>query len=379
MKLIVFQNSLIDGVSGGNIRFIEIAKRLIDFKLYIVTSAIGRELNMRRGVKAEYIITSYEQEPNFILGIYAKRLLSTFGLNLALSPGDALYCTSDFLPDVLPAFYLKLRNSNIKWIQIIHHRYPSPFERKGGFLRSFLGYISQQISFALIRSRADIVLVYNSPEGLSIKNLFVKKGVDERKIMLIQNGVDLKFIQESVKNVAKEYDAVFVGRLSAFKGAFDLIKCWKIVCKEKSDAILVIVGTGSPSEELRIRNEIKKQDLEKNVVLAGYLEGKALYETIGKCKVGIHPSYEEGWGIVICEEMACGLPVVAWNLPVYRMIYPEGIIVAPVGDISALAEHVLNLLSSESLHNELSQKALKVVSNYDWDAIANHEREIIKK
>jgi hypothetical protein len=45
LKLIAFFNSYVQGISGGDIRFIEIAKRIVqkDVKIIVVTSKLGKK------------------------------------------------------------------------------------------------------------------------------------------------------------------------------------------------------------------------------------------------------------------------------------------------------------------------------------------------
>lgn len=66
-------------------------------------------------------------------------------------------------------------------------------------------------------------------------------------------------------------------------------------------------------------------------------------------KVFIHPSHEEGFGVAPLEAQACGLPVVAWNLPVYQEVFPKGMIKVEMGDIKRFADKVLDLLNNKKL------------------------------
>jgi glycosyltransferase involved in cell wall biosynthesis len=377
MRLIAFQNSVVDGISGGNTRFIEVAKRIPKLEKVVVTSRIGQELDVEKGLKANYVITTHEKAVKSVVLLYLERIFRSLTLKIDTREGDVLYSTSDFLADVLPAILTKSKNGSVRWIQIIHHQYPSPFSRKGSFFSSLFGYISQQLSFRLIQTRADTILVLDSPEGDSLQQYFVSRGF-EGKIQKVRNGVDFRLIQAQRKGSQKKYDAVFIGRLTAFKGIFDLVKVWKTVCKSKPNATLLIIGQGSNSVESNLRGKIMAQKLEENILLVGYLEEKELYAKITECKIGVHLSYEEGWGITICEELSCGLPVVAWNLPVYKRIYPEGLFTVPTGDINKCVDKVLGLLDDSALSSELPKLALKTASKYDWNQIAEHELEIFE-
>ena len=48
------------------------------------------------------------------------------------------------------------------------------------------------------------------------------------------------------------------------------------------------------------------------------ISGKDALSVVKSVLVFVFPSHEEGWGIAICEAMACGLAVVAYDLPAYE-------------------------------------------------------------
>lgn len=380
-RLIALLNSYTQGISGGDARFIEIAKRLNEknLKIYVITSRLGKMLCERRGLRTKYLLTTAEGAIKNIILTYLWRIFRALRLNLKLEDGDILYSTSDFLPDTLPAFIWKLKNDKVRWVQVIHHLYGNPLKRRGkNFLVNLLGYLSQRFSFILIKNKADAILVYGSREGERVKKYFMRMGFRSDRIYEVQNGVDCRIIR-GVAGQEKIYDACFVGRLAESKGVFDLLIIWKLVCERKKDATLVIIGDGQESVKEKLKRRISELGLEKNVILAGLLEGEDLYRKISMCKIGVHPSYEEGWGTAICEIMACGLPVVAWDLPVYENIYPKGILKAPLKNVTIFSKHILELLGGEQLYYKTSQDAQEVALKYDWDKIAINEMKILEE
>ena len=102
------------------------------------------------------------------------------------------------------------------------------------------------------------------------------------------------------------------------------------------------------------------------------------WEQFKSSEVFVFPSHEEGWGIAICEAMACGLPVVAYDLPVYREIFTQGIITVPLKDIKAFSEKVVNLLENDKERHVLGDKARSQATVYDWDTVAARELSLMK-
>jgi len=68
------------------------------------------------------------------------------------------------------------------------------------------------------------------------------------------------------------------------------------------------------------------------------------FQVLKSSKIFILPSYNESWALVVCEAMACGLPVVAYDLPVFEEVYKKGMILIPIGDIDKFAGAILKLL-----------------------------------
>ncbi|HML03234.1 MAG TPA: glycosyltransferase [Candidatus Bathyarchaeia archaeon] len=374
-RLIAFLNSYRGSISGGDIRFVEIARRMKKVEKIVITPSIGRKMLKSEGLNARYFITSKEVGSRNILISHFERILKALFLDIEIHDGDILYSTSDFLPDVLPIFVLKLKNRNAKWIAMVHHRYGKPWMRKGNTAGNWLGYFSQQISFWLIKKQANSIFVYDSPEGAEIQKYFENAS---KKTFAVENGVDFKSINNEPEQ-DKRYAASFAAELRESKGVLDLIRIWRVVCEEQKEFELVIAGSGEKRLENKMKDLIKDFGLTDNLTMLGYVPHNDIFKILKMSKLFVFPSFEEGWGIAICEAMACGLPVVAWDLPVYRGIFPKGMIRIPPGNINEFAYEILNLLKNETFYDRISKDAFKTASKYDWDKIAERELELLKE
>jgi glycosyltransferase involved in cell wall biosynthesis len=376
-KRILFLFNAFVSISGGDVRFIEIAKRLMrkNVEVWVVTSKLGMKICSRYGLNARYILTTNEDKISNIFYTYFVRIIKALLMKLELKEGDLLYSTSDFLPDVLPAFILKLRNKNVRWIQIIHHLYENPFRRRGkNLLINLLGFLSQRVSFAIIKRKADLIVTVNP----LVKEQLLKLGFSMQKIEINYDGADLMNI-EKIKVPNKKYDCVFLGRLAVSKGIFDLIKIWKIVVSEKPEATLAIIGGGDRLLEQKLRKTIEENNLEGNISILGYLKDDEKFRVLKSSKLFVFPSYEEGFGIAICEAMACGLPVIAWNLPIYCKIFPKGIVKVHLGNTEKFANEILRLLNDSKLYEKLRKDAIEMSSKYDWNKIAEKELKLLRR
>ena len=372
------------GISGGDLRFFEIVRRIKDkINVHILTTAGGAATCKNENLSIPLIVVRaylFRKKENNVLDritSYIITIIYSIKKIKDLEKYDVVYSTSDFLCDVIPAWYYKKNNPEAVWIAMIHHRYDYPWKRKGKVVSNFLGYISQQLSFKLFIMYSDSIFVYKTDEGEDIKKIFSQKGYSKKRIFKVENGIDYNFISDIVSPPTK-YTACFIAALRESKGIFDLIEIWKLVCDKEKNAKLIVVGSGEKDLLKKIDVKIRNYCLEDNIVLAGRVShGKKLFEIIKSSKLLLSTSYEEGWGIAICEGMACGLPVVAYDLEVYKKIYPEGIVRIPLHDVKKFSLNILNVLGDHALYNRLSNDAIEVAKRYNWDKIAQAELKMI--
>lgn len=387
MKVVAFLNAYTQGLSGGDLRFIEIMKRLTEkerIELTVVTSKLGRDLCIERDLNAVFKVTTQEHGAGNVVFLYARRIIHALFLNLMIKTDTVLYSTSDFLPDVFPAFVWKLRNRKSKWVVCIFLVVPNLFR---DYTRSFvkndslslptfrrlLYFLSQQFTISWAKHWANQILVMNKMDK---KYLVETRGVEGSKVSVVNGGVDYGHI-ESLKANVKVYDGVFLGRFHAQKGIFDLIKIWKLICNKKANAKLCIVGSGPTSLVEKVRATVKENDLSGNITLVGHKTDDAKFLLLKSSSIFLCPSNYESFAIVIAEAMACGLPVVAYDLPIYKDIYGENISKVPIGDYNKFADAIMHFLNDAELRRTFGLEGQKFVQRYDWAEIAEKEYQLM--
>ena len=357
------------GMSGGDQMAIQIFARIQDSfsALHWFTNPDGQKA-VGQVVKDVAFSTTPDWFDRLTIGLaYVLRTLhatlSLFGKRV-----DIVYSGSDFFPDVLPAFLYSRLRRDTRWVQCIFHIYPAWRTRPGNKAVNFIAGLLQRLSLGLAR-HADGVVNINA----EVREALISRGFDARKIVIITPGIDLDYIAAVPPGNDQDfYDAVFLGRLNPSKGIFDLPPIWKKVTERLPHARLAIIGGGSEPITVKLAAELEANGLHDTVDLLGYVETERIYALMKRARIFVFPSHEEGFGIAILEAMACGTPVVAWDLPVYKELFEGAINAIPLGNQQNFAEVIVALLRNTKMetNSDMLLPAHQCARRYSWSSVS---------
>ena len=116
---------------------------------------------------------------------------------------------------------------------------------------------------------------------------------------------------------------IFLGRIEKIKGCHTAIA----VAKETNNKLIIAGNISSLDEEKIYFNEqIKPQINGKNIIYIGEVNDAQKNEWLGKCKALLMPiEWNEPFGIVMIEAMACGTPIIAFNSGSINEVVDENI------------------------------------------------------
>lgn len=156
-----------------------------------------------------------------------------------------------------------------------------------------------------------------------------------------------------------ERAVLFVGRLSAPKGIYDLFDAIPQVLARCPGTKFVLVGVAeSAAMESAIRSVAERRGIAPHIAFLGSLEGRSKGIAFASSHMIVVPSWTEAFPLVIPEAMAAGLPVIATRvgaIPDFVKDGEDGYLVAPQ-DAPALAERICRLLEDEVLRQRISER-----------------------
>lgn len=286
-------------------------------------------------LKATKVITS--AKPNYV---YCRSFLTAF------------FCVKNAVPTILETHTTNYKNEDLQKIYTIAGD------------KNFLG----------------LVTIHEE-----IKKQHVKNGINEHKVLVLPDGVDLKEFDrdlnklDSKKILDLELDkkiVLYCGSLHAEKGISSIIECAALLQK-RDDIQFVIVG-GAEKDRLF---------WQKKAIQAG-----AVIKFVGFVPHSLVPTYLKAADVLLMpyskkidyqvmdvhttsplklyEYMASGTPIISTNIPTISTVVPhlEGALLAEPDDIQQLCDYIEEVLQNPDLASRLSKYARAKVLHYQWQS-----------
>lgn len=235
----------------------------------------------------------------------------------------------------------------------------------------YLGGVSGHIAFLIERMSfllPDVIISNSNHTTGRLREIGVKKTIET-----VPLGVDVAYIR-SIEPSEHTSDVIFVGRFLSHKHADVLIRAIALVQKTRSNITCTIVGDGPEKEALhKLVTELK---LEGNVTILGTVEGDAhLYGLMKASKILVLPSTQEGFGLVILEANAAGLPAITTP---HKDNAAKDLIQEGVNGVLAepeerdLADKIIHILN-----NRETMDPTRDIEQYDWGYVVKNLRQVL--
>jgi len=272
------------------------------------------------------------------------------------------------------------------WIP--EHLYHYPFLSTWSRIR-WESDIMVRISLArMIMDRARIVIFVSKYQ----REMFLKKvrGI-KSKTIIIPNAVDTDFFRpmkvEDLEELREGADVLllFVGRRSPHKGLHVLLKALAMLDRSYKRRLKLIVIGPRTSGFLDLPTHhydkysayldylIRKYDLKDVIRFVGQVNEEMMPLYYNSVDMLVHPSFVEAFGLTLIEAMACGKPVLAFNIPPINEIVingVSGILVEP--SMKYLREALHYVVDNVNILKYMGAKARNIVeTRYSWHIISN--------
>lgn len=202
---------------------------------------------------------------------------------------------------------------------------------------------------------------YISVPSLFARQSFISASIPREKLIHIPYGVNLSLFNPRRKR-DDIFRVIFAGGLILRKGVHYLLQAFAEL--HLPNAELHVIGPASEP----MKPFLKKY--EGHYRRSDYFSMGTLADVYSQGSVFVLPSIEDGFGLVIAQAMACGIPVIATDHTGAPDIVREGIdgFIIPIRDVEALKEKILYLYENPDIREQMGKNAQeRVASGFTWD------------
>lgn len=206
----------------------------------------------------------------------------------------------------------------------------------------------------------------------------LSRNADPFPVGVIPNGVDTETYTLSTENHSETFKFLFVGRFQAQKNLFFLLDQFKQLSEHNKSFELHIVGDGPQKVELHQHAE--KSKLNHIIHWHGWLDKPELLKLYQSSNILINPSHYEGLPNVLLEGMACGLPIIASNIPGNNdlVTHEANGYLFDIGDGKTCQENLIKSLDPNNTKDMGNLSRKRVIEHYTWESVAKQYIALFK-
>ena len=259
-----------------------------------------------------------------------------------------------------------------KFIRTSRERWPDQPRGKlaGRILYGFTTWLLRRNADRALRY-CDLVNVPNEEEKRSLEEHSVRAPTIALPYGLNDN--ERKVFANTARPVSERLarkEICFLGMWGLRKGSRDWPEMVRAILDSVPNARFAFLGT--MTDEQTVLRDLGLSPRESIRCLTKY-DPKDLPQLIAGGAVGLFPSYIEGFGISVIEQLAAGIPTIAYDVPGPRHIFKGAgrQFLVPAGDLKAMSDLALEILGmNENDYRALSIKCREIAAEFRWEQIA---------
>lgn len=333
---------------------------------------------MQKGIihKAEWYIRTWKRILNL-----KKELKITHSISFLNEP-DLINVLTAFRGKAIVSVRNKRSSLNKNWVSKIKDQWV--FKKADRIISLSIGVKDDLVNFYKIKPDK-IDVIYNP--------------CDRERITTNAN----ELTEVDFEKILSGHDVITAGRLTKQKGQWHLIRAFSRIVNEVTDAKLFILGQGKLDEYLE--ELINGLHLEEHVYILGYKENPYVYLT--KCSLFVFSSMYEGFGNILLEAMACGLPIISTDClvgprellapgtsynerTVDNIVYAKNGVLVPVCDgkeyaateplskeEEIMANAIIEMLKNENLRKQYELRSQIRIKDFSDDSITKQWNDLL--
>jgi glycosyltransferase involved in cell wall biosynthesis len=280
---------------------------------------------------------------------------------LAAVPDDTTVVVDGLAYGAMPA-QAERERTRLRLVALVHH----PLAAETGLSAAVAARLKDSEIRALACARR--VIVTSPATGRALADY----GVGADRITVVEPGTDRA--PRATGSTGDIVQLLCVASLTPRKGHDTLIAAlatiadlsWHLTCVGSLERDSAMVA--------RLRAQLRAHGLEGRVSLMGEADEAGVAEHYDRADVFVLPTEYEGYGMVVAEALARGLPVISTTTgAIPDLVKHDSGILVPPGDVAALAAALSSIVREASLRRRLAQGAILTRDRLpSWKVAALH-------
>lgn len=219
------------------------------------------------------------------------------------------------------------------------------------------------------------------------KDAFPSIGFKPDNIFVVPVSIREKWLNQSNGHSVIEPNILWIGKLRRYKCADHAVLAMPEVVKHVPTARLLLVARPDDSAfQQKLSDLVTGLHLENNVEFRFDVtevdsdSAEAKQAVFRAARVMLLPSSVEGFGIVVLEANACGVPVIASSgVPESVVRHGENGLRYDYGDIAQLSRRIVEILTDDALYARLATNSLEFASRFGWRNVSGQFERVLQR
>jgi glycosyltransferase involved in cell wall biosynthesis len=238
-------------------------------------------------------------------------------------------------------------------------------------------------------ARADRIFAVSHSSKRELARVF---GVPEKKIEVVYNALDERFLREPMPNDADrvlERHAVtdpfvlYAGNIKPQKNLPRLIEAFAVAKADLRDhpqyagLKLLLIGD-SAEEHSDLRRAVLRSRVQGEVRFLGFVPHPVLRVFYSRAAAFLFPSLYEGFGLPPLEAMAHGTPVLTSSASSLPEVFADAALLVNPENVFEIARGIRQILTESVTREGLIRRGHDLVRKYSWERSAEQVREVYR-
>ena len=208
--------------------------------------------------------------------------------------------------NAVPFYVPKL---NINNLTVIHHVQEQEWIKQFG--KTIGSFIANYFKKQLTKLYAKEKIVTVSPSSMEE---LIDIGFRKENIEIVYNGIEVP-VSNSIEKPKDTINILSIGRIKNTKNIHEAIEMINHTVNNMNIKNIRLDIAGKGDDEERLKEIVKKYDLDNHVKFWGYIDEENKLELLRNAHLHVQFSRKEGWGITVIEAAATATPTICYRVP----------------------------------------------------------------